>query len=219
MSTHPALTPVFPMIRYTPILVTLLLLLLPSPAARGQDYDTGRGEVVTLRAGDVIRIIIWREEDLSGEFPVERDGVVVLPLLGERHVTGIPMHQLRDTLIADYRVHLRNPSISVTPLRRINVLGEVNKPGLYTVDPTISLAGAVAVAGGTTSAGDLGRIRIIRSGRVLRERVDAGTTLHSVDVLSGDQIIVEQRSWFERNTTFVVSLLLSVTGIVINLLQ
>lgn len=182
-----------------------------------QQTGTSPGEhAITLQPGDLVRVQIWREEDLSGEFPVDEDGVVTLPLLGERQVTGTPMRELRDTLIAAYRVHLRNPSISVTPLRRVNVLGEVRQPGLYSVDPTVSLAGAVALAGGATPNGDLNRITVVRAGETIHERVAAASTLNTVDIRSGDQILVQRRSWFERNSTFVVSALLSVTSLIIS---
>lgn len=194
------------------------LLLIPAVATT----QSGAGSVpdaVTLQPGDMVRVVIWREEDLSGDFSVDETGVVTLPLLGDKHVTGIPMRQLREVLIEEYRIHLRNPSISITPLRRVNVLGEVNKPGLYEVDPTISLAGAVALAGGATASGDLNRIRVIRSGTVIRERVAAQAALNTADIRSGDQIFVERRNWFDRNSTFVVSVLLSVTSIVITLVR
>ena len=195
-----------------PLCATLLCL---ASTLTGQQAATNpQSGAVTLQPGDVIRVQIWREEDLSGEFPIDHQGTVVLPLVGAKTVTGIPMDSLRDLLIEGYRVHLRNPSINVTPLRRVNVLGEVAKPGLYAVDPTITLTGAVALAGGTTSDGDLSRIRIIRDGTVVRERVAAGETLSTVDIRSGDQILVERRSWFERNSTFLVSAVLSVTSIV-----
>jgi polysaccharide export outer membrane protein len=174
---------------------------------------------VSLRPGDILRVEIWREEDISGDYLVDEAGEVTLPLLGTRRVTGIAIRDLRSTLIEDFRVHLRNPSISIVPLRRINVLGEVNRPGLYPIDPTVSLAGAVALAGGATAAGDLNRVRVIRDGETIRERVGAGETLTSLDIRSGDQIIVDRRSWFERNSTFLVSAVLSVAGIVITLLR
>lgn len=198
-----------------------LLLLLSSgigyTAGAQQDARTA-ADAVTLQPGDVVRVQIWREEELSGEFQVDDSGIVTLPLIGEKRVTGIPMRRLREVLIDDYRLHLRNPSINVTPLRRVNILGEVQEPGLYPIDPTISLAGAVALAGGTTPNGDLRRIRIVRDGAIVRERVSAGETLRTVDIRSGDQIMVERRSWFDRNSTFLVSALLSVTSIVTSII-
>jgi polysaccharide export outer membrane protein len=181
---------------------------VPAAAPQGQ---------VTLQPGDLIRVQIYREEDLNGEFPVDEAGVVVLPLIGERSVAGIPVRELREQLVEAYRVHLRNPSISITPLRRVNVLGEVQRPGLYPIDPTISLAGAIALAGGANTIGDLRKIRIVRRGVQIRERVGTGETISDADIRSGDEIIVERRSWFDRNSTVVVSSVISVTSLVIAL--
>lgn len=187
------------------------------PRAAAQATGGSPDDVVTLQPGDVVRVRIWREEDLSGEFPVDETGGVTLPLLGERQVSGIPMSRLRDQLIADYREQLRNPSITIVPLRRINVLGEVNKPGLYLADPTISLAAAIGLAEGTTRDGSMDRIRVVRDGAVIHDRPGAAQALTSIDVRSGDQIYVGTRSWASRNAPYVLSAALSVTTFIIAL--
>lgn len=198
-------------------LVVLGFLLLQNVAAA--QTATESAAETSLQPGDLIRIQVWRETDLGGDFLVNPDGSVTLPLLGTLQVLGVPLDDLRDQLIERYSVHLRNPSINITPLRRINVIGEVQRPGQYTVDPTVSLAGAVALAGGANSNGDLSRIRILRDGQIFRERVGAGETLTDADIRSGDQIVVDRRSWFERNSTFVISTLISVTSIVITIIS
>lgn len=199
-----------------PFRLASLLLVAACLLAGRADAQTQTEPV--LRPGDAIRVEIWREEDLSGDFTVALDGTVTLPLLGRQDLTEIPLNMLRDTLTAQYRVHLRNPSINVTPIRRVTVLGQVQKPGLYGADPTIALAGLVALAGGATGDGSLDRIRIVREGQVLRERVGAGETLTSADVRSGDHIIVDQKSWFARNSTFVVSTMLTLGSIAISII-
>lgn len=215
---HIPLPPVAMRTAIVPIaLRTLVALALTAGGAAAQQTASTPG-TFSLHPGDVISVEIWREEDLTGEFLVDDRGEVTLPLLGTRRVAGIPIGGLRDQLIADYRRELNNPSINIIPLRRVYVLGEVNEPGLYTVDPTISLAGAVAMAGGANGQGDLHNIRVVRGGDVrTRLRVDA--PLAAADILSGDQIFVGRRSWFDRNSTFVVSMLLSVTSIVITLVR
>jgi polysaccharide export outer membrane protein len=205
--------------------LALLLCFAPSlPRAAAQASPVREATVqpatnsaLMLRPGDMLQVQIWREEELSGEFAIDESGRVVLPLLGERQAAAVPFETLRSTLMADYRAQLRNPSITITPLRRVYLLGEVQKPGLYTVDPTITLAGAVALAQGATSIGDLRRLRVVREGRVLHEHISAESSLSTADVRSGDQIFVDRRSWFERNSTFVVSALLSLTSIVVAL--
>lgn len=186
------------------------------PAAHPVSEDTS---AITLRPGDLLRIQVWREPDLQGEFQVDVDGVVILPLIGEKSVTGIPIRRLRESLIEDYRVHLRNPSINITPLRRIHVLGAVRQPGIYPVDPTVTLADAVALAGGTVEGGDLRRLRILRRGVVIRERVAAGETLREVDLRSGDQIYIERRPWLQRNGTAVIGMAISATNLALNIIR
>jgi polysaccharide biosynthesis/export protein len=199
-------------------LLVPLLAFVPLTAEAQVEAPAPEAEI-TLLPGDLLRIAIWREAGLSGDFPVETDGTVTLPLLGRQQVTAIPLDRLRDTLIAQYRVELRNPSIAVTPLRRVNVMGEVARPGLYSVDPTITLQSAIALAGGVTASGHLQRISITRAGQVLRPRAGAAENLSALDVRSGDEIFVARRGWFDRNSTFVVSALLSLTSIMITILR
>lgn len=196
----------------------LHLLVLASGLAAQAAPPAADTTLATLQPGDVLRIAIWREEELSGEFQIDETGRVTLPLLGERQAAGKAPRALRDELIRAYRTHLANPSIMITPLRRIYILGQVAKPGLYVVDPTITLAGAIALAGGSNAEGDLSRIRVVRKGVVVQPRISAETALTTGDIRSDDQIFVERRSWFERNSAFVVSIVLSVTSTVVSIL-
>lgn len=200
------------------IIAVLIVLVAAATHLSGQAPAPPAGSFA-LQSGDVVKVEVWREQDLTGEFLVDEKGNVTLPLLGEIHVAGVPIEQLKDSLISAYRVELRNPSIVITPLRRVYVLGEVNGPGLYTVDPTISLAGAIAKAGGANGQGDLGNIRVVRGNGEVREGLRIDSPLASADILSGDQIFVGRRSWFDRNSTFIVSALLSITSIVISIVR
>jgi protein involved in polysaccharide export with SLBB domain len=175
------------------------------PALHAQPADPVRESEISLQPGDLVRLVIWREEDLSGDFPVNEHGVVTLPLLGERSVVGMPFDELRRNLIREFRTELHNPSIMLTALRRISVVGEVRLPSVYWVDPTVTVATALAVAGGATPLGDPTRIRVIREGRVMHYRGGSEETLATMGVHSGDQIIVEQVSWMQRNSALLFS--------------
>lgn len=204
------------------LLGVMLALALPGTATGQSTPDSTAAPVfeeVTLAPGDILNIQIWREPDLGGEFQVDLDGVAILPLIGEQQVAGIPVRRLRQMLIDAYSVHLRNPSINITPLRRIHVVGEVRQPGLFRVDPTVSLAEAIALAGGVTEDGDIRRIRIVRRGATSDEPVRAGALVREVDIRSGDQIYVDRRPWLARNAGFLVSTALSLTNIVLNLIR
>lgn len=204
--------------RFSNLALIGLLSLVPSLASTQAADAPTQSAAQALAPGDVVRIAIWREPDLSGEFLVDEEGMVTLPLLGKRSVLDVPLATLRTKLLADYAVQLRNPSVTITPLRRIYVLGEVTKPGLYTVDPTITLAGAVALAGGATPIGNLDRLRVVRNGQVVLNRVAASSSLGAIDVRSADQVFVDRRKWLDRNSALAASALLSAATIVITVL-
>jgi len=202
--------------RFHPVIAGLVIALFSARSANAQ--PTPKPTDNALLPGDAVRVLIWREPDLSGEFVVNELGVVTFPMLGKRDVTSIPLEGLREKLIAEYSAELRNPSITITPLRRIYVLGEVTKPGLYSVDPTITLAGALALAGGASPLGNLDNLRILRDGKLIRKNVSANTSLSTVDIRSADQVFVDRRSWLDRNSTFAASALLSAVTLAITLL-
>lgn len=165
-----------------------------------------------LRPGDVVRVAVWREEDLSGDFQVDDRGVVTLPLLGEREVIGMQGPELRDQLLEEYREYLQNPSITVTVLRRVNILGAVNEPGLYPVDETISLSEALGLAGGISPTGDHDDIQLYRNGEVVYEDLDRAALVGDIDVRSGDRIVVQEKGWLERNPGALIGSLIGVAG-------
>ena len=167
-----------------------------------------------LLPGDAVRVQVWREGDLSGTFAVDDRGIVTLPLLGERVVSGLDPSELRDALLADYKDYLQNPSIEVTILRRINILGEVRSPGLYPVDATISLADALALAGGVTPTADPNKIQLVRDNQVIAEGVDQASVIGASEIRSGDQIVVGQKSWLARNTGVILGSLIAATAII-----
>ena len=107
----------------------------PPPAAMAPPPAMGPA---SLGPGDKIGVFIWQEPELSGEFLVAPNGMVVFPLLGVREVVGISPEEVEARLTADYAEFLENPSVNVTALRRIAILGEVRLPSLYWVDAPVA---------------------------------------------------------------------------------
>jgi polysaccharide export outer membrane protein len=157
-----------------------------------------------LRPGDVVRLRIWREPDMSGEFQVDESGQVTLPLLGPVPVTGMSRDSLRRALLADYAKYLKNPAIEVVLLRRVNVLGAVRNPGLYPIDPTMTVADALALAGGASPEGKKDEVELVRSENRVVLTLDPSATLGNTPIRSGDQLYVPERSWFSRNAGLVI---------------
>lgn len=205
-------------LRLARLLPLLLLTLIsgcgPSRAWGPEATPAASSGTVTLQPGDKVRVQIWREEDLSGEFTVLENGTITFPLLGERRVIDIPVESLRETLTQEYRRELRNPSIEIVPLRNVLVLGAVETPGPYEVNPITTVLGVIALAGGVSSAGTLDKVEVQREGRRVMAKVPPGATLASLELRSGDQIVVGHRPWLMRNQAFLVSVLLAVPSVI-----
>jgi protein involved in polysaccharide export with SLBB domain len=198
-------------------LITLLAFVAaPAAAQETAPPQSGWAEGV-LRPGDVIKLVIWREEDFSGEFPVAQDGSVVLPRLGRQEVTGQTPAQLRARWLKEFERYLRNPSIEITFLRRVTVLGAVREAGLKLVDPTMTVAQALAMAGGTTPDGATERIILMRDGEPI-QTVSERTRIAETPLRSGDQLFVPERSWVSRNTGIVTALISGAVSVVVALL-
>jgi polysaccharide biosynthesis/export protein len=160
-----------------------------------------------LQPGDKVKVTIWREPDLSGEFEVQPDGGVTFPKIGRIQVDRISTDSLRAVIVARYAVSLRDPTIEVTPLRRIVVSGSVRDAGFHYADPTVSVLGAVALAGGVTEDGDRGKVELLRDGRDIPINVSDTSSLGDSALQSGDQVLVPERSWAARNTGLLASML------------
>jgi polysaccharide export outer membrane protein len=188
---------------------------VPAFASEAQQTSTasvGRVDDLALQPGDVIRLGGTREPEFRGDYPVDETGTVVLPMLGSRNVIGVPAAQLKLNLVSDYREQLRNQDVQIALLRRVRVLGAVKNPGIYLVDPTMSVGDALALAGGATDQGKVGKVRIVRHGKVVRSGAHAGSL--EGELTSGDEITVPERSWFSRNGKFVVGGLITAVAIV-----
>ena len=166
-----------------------------------------------LRAGDAIKLVIPDEKTLSDTFAVDLQGAVTLPVIGRVEVAGQPWRDVHTKLLAAFRRELKEPGLSMVPLRRVVVLGAVTKPGSYLVGPTVTLAGAIAAASGAVTDGTARRVRVTRGNSVIQADAPRGMEIADMPVESGDQIFVLQRSWFARNSNFLITAILSLTGI------
>lgn len=184
----------------------------------GAQQVAGYGD--TLRPGDVLRVAVWPDADLSGEFPVETDGLVYLPFLGGVQATGVPVDQLRSEIRAGFQSAQRNAVVAVTPLYRIGVTGSVRRPGAFLVPPSDSFFDVIAEAGGFDIRAKEDQVRVVRDGQVIvlnaKEAINKGETLplDALSLRSGDQIVVPfgaepwgARDWIALGN-FAISLLL-----------
>jgi protein involved in polysaccharide export with SLBB domain len=166
-----------------------------------------------LEPGDLVRLKIWREPDLSGDFSVDDRGTAVFPKIGPVHVSEMSTDSLRKMLLATYSTYLRDPAIEITMLRRVNVLGAVTRPGLYPVDPTMSVTDVLALAGGATPNGNQKKLELIRNGQRVPVDFSMRTPVGETPIRSGDQLYLPERSWLSRNG-YVVGALIGASAVV-----
>jgi polysaccharide export outer membrane protein len=106
-----------------------------------------------LDTGDKVKVVVYGEDDLSGDFDVDGSGNVRLPLVGVVHAAGLTQKEFEQAVSAKLsQGYLLNPKVSVqvTNYRPFTILGEVNKPGEYPFENGMTALNAVAIGGGYT---------------------------------------------------------------------
>lgn len=107
----------------------------------------------TLGPGDVVHILTFQHEEISGDFPVDEDGTITFPLLGKVKVAGLTPSEaathLEQLLEKDYYVDVQvQAEVKEYRSRPVTVLGEVGSPGTYYLEGPTTVAQVVAEAGG-----------------------------------------------------------------------
>ena len=166
-----------------------------------------------LSPGDAIRVGSWQEPERAGEFQIDENGKVVLPVLGRIQAGGVNPDSLRQQIQDGYSAQFVNPDIEITPLRRVSILGGVTTPGLYMLDPTMRLADAVALAGGASGSGDIAKTEVRRNQVDVTAYVSLTAPLMN-QLESGDQIYIPEQSWFARNGVVLMATLVSAAAII-----
>lgn len=162
--------------------------------------DTSTGAAGGLRTGDLLRINIFRQKELTGEYLIDPQGRVVIPGLGSIHAAGLSPEMVESRLKALLACRGYPTEASVQAQIRVSVLGAVRQPGLFPVDPGTKVLQLITLAGGQLPDADLAKTRIIRNARsydidlrsVLAGR--GGEEASGVVLQSGDVVLVPKRS-------------------------
>jgi polysaccharide export outer membrane protein len=198
-----------------------LLALLAAPALAAQQPAAApvqtTGSAYHLRPGDIVRITVWGQEAYSGQFEIDEHGMLPYPGIGDINATNLTVSQLREQIRKGLETIFNSPFVTVSPQFRVAVLGTVQRPGLYTVDPTLSVLDVVALAGGPATGGDLNGVKLLRGGQQTRLRLESGIkghTLEEIGIRSGDQIIVPHK-FLSRDNVFLFLQIVQIAASVI----
>lgn len=165
---------------------------------------------LVLRPGDVIKIQVFGHDELSGDYLIDENAVLLLPLLGEMNVRDMVVPELRTRIRAGYAQLFTQAFITITPLFRVAVLGEVVRPGLYSVDPTLTVYDLLALASGPLRTANERKTRLLRGGQEIALGIDpaslARATLRELGIRSGDQVLVPRRSITREDWVIILQL-------------
>ncbi|MBA3557611.1 MAG: polysaccharide biosynthesis/export family protein [Gemmatimonadaceae bacterium] len=200
-------------------------LLLCAASLEGQNppavMDTVREQNVgVLRPGDALRILVFRDPALSGEFPIDSRGYVQIPGLGDILVGGLTpfaaRERLREQMLA--RGISREPELALQALLRVSVLGEVRAPGPFAVEPGTTLLQVLTRAGGPSERADLRKAQVVRDGKAIRVDLQsalAGSVAGRYSLFSNDVLYVPRKTGLNReNIGFLASMVGALVSVV-----
>ena len=156
-----------------------------SASAQSMDYLLG--------PGDKVRVTVFGEQSLSGEFFVTGSGLMSLPLIGELKAGGMTVGQFQSAVQEKLKDgYLKDPRVSaeVLTFRPFYILGEVEKPGTYPYTSGLTVLNAVATAGGFTYRADKKSVWIKHNGETEEKK---GELTPSTGVAPGDTIRIGER--------------------------
>ena len=115
---------------------------------------------------DVLEIQVWKEPDFSRQVLVRPDGKITLPLVGDISASGMNTMGLKALLSEKLEDFVSNPEVTVIVLesrsKNFYIIGKINQPGTYPLNPDMTVLQAISVAGGLAEWADKDSIRIIR---------------------------------------------------------
>lgn len=188
-------------LRHAAARIALFLAVLAPNLANAEtqgDYIIG--------PGDVLRINVYQNPDLTLETRINESGTISYPLLGSVRLGGLSLIQAEKT-IADGLLKgnfLRQPQVSLQLLQvrgnQASVLGMVNRPGRYPIEVTgLRLSELLAIAGGIAPTGsDVVTLSGVRNKQMFRKQIDVGQLLNSGKreddpvVENGDSVYVDR---------------------------
>jgi polysaccharide export outer membrane protein len=208
-------------------------LAASSPAYSGRIRAQAVGEASLIRTrlaegdfqvGDRLVMVVEGERELTDSFTVQAGRILTLPTVGPVPLQGVLRAELESHLTTVLARFLRDPVVHARSLMPLSILGEVVRPGFYTVPTEIPLTAALMQAEGPTRDAKLTEIRIERDGRhiwegpALQQAITEGRTLDQLNLRAGDQVVVPRAGHTNLETLVrVVSLVITIPAAIYGL--
>jgi polysaccharide export outer membrane protein len=178
---------------------------LCATAAAGQDAPPPEVPVsgdYVIGETDVLNVRVAGEADLTGNYTVRLDGMIVFPYVGEVRAAGVPLAEFNRTLRDGLAAYYKDPQVTVEVGEYnscvIYVLGEVAKPGVYKFKARTTLLETIAEAGGYEHSAARASTMVVRSfyeePQVMRidmeQVIDDGAITLNIPLAKGDVVVV-----------------------------
>lgn len=146
-----------------------------------------------LGISDKIRVTVYGETDLSGEFVVDSTGQVQLPLVGQVKAANLTLHEFTAEVVSSFsNGYLKDPKVNIEVLnyRPFYIMGEINKPGEYPYENGLTVLSAIALAGGYTYRANSNDVYVRHNGESKEEVMPADA---KTKIMPGDIVRVPER--------------------------
>lgn len=159
---------------------------------------------------DVLNVVVWRHEEVTGNFNVKPDGKITMPLIGDISVSGKTTSEVSEILQKKLDTMFKSPSVSVLLNRfsgefseQVRVIGHAVKPMAFNYSKNMTLLDIMVQAGGLTKYADGNDAVLIRMvngkrkefGLNIDDLIKDGDLSENVDILPGDVIVIPE-AWF-----------------------
>ena len=160
--------------------VAMIALVLSGCAAGTQplppEPEAGTREEYVIGIPDVLRVVVWRNPELSVDVPVRRDGMISVPLVDDVQAEGLTPHELKEVLTGALAEYVTAPDVTVIVQEirshTVTVVGGVARSGQISLTRQMRVLEAIATMGGFNAFAEKDRIKVIR--KIGNETVEYG---------------------------------------------
>jgi polysaccharide export outer membrane protein len=189
-------------------------ILVGATPAAAQESTAVNDTTYQINGGDLLHISVYGEPNLDKDVPVQPDGGIAFPLVGNMNARGMTLKELQGQIAASLRESQYFPNITDNEVtvsmvkatgNSVSVVGQVKTPGTFAYDTQLDVMQALSLAGGLTPFASKSKIKILRRDRAGTQtaisfdysEVEDGEQLEKNIVLrGGDVVVVPQAGLF-----------------------
>jgi polysaccharide export outer membrane protein len=185
-------------LKYVALLLTVTVLTACGISSGAIDSSTaalsGSSTAHHLAPGDKLKISVFNEPDLTGDFAIDENGNIAFPLVGALKAAGLGVDELKTNLVEKLQGgFVRNPRVNIDVLtyRPINIIGEVKSAGQYPYRPGMTAQDVAAIAGGYTYRANENTLHVTRGSN--KDQITVDLREKNIAIFPGDSIKISER--------------------------